>query len=126
MIHPTPPGTRDILPEEMRELRALEAALRAAFEQHGYGEVATPPIEHAEVLRRGDERYANAASRVFDGGGELRAMPSDLTMPIARRVATRMQTSEPPFRLSYIARAYRAVNPQRGQMRVFTQAGVEL
>src|SRR5215204_686570 len=60
-IHPTPPGTRDILPEEMRELRALEAALRAAFDEHGYGEVATPTIEYAEVPRRGDERYANAA-----------------------------------------------------------------
>src|SRR5947207_15852620 len=53
-------------------------------------------------------------------------MRSDMTIPIARLVATRMQDSEPPFRLSYIARAYRAVNPQRGQMREFTQAGVEL
>jgi ATP phosphoribosyltransferase regulatory subunit len=126
MIHPTPPGTRDILPEEMRELRALEATLRAAFEQHGYGEVATPTIEYAEVLRRGDERYANAAYRFFDERGELLAMRSDMTIPIARLVATRLQGEEPPFRLSYVARAYRAVNPQRGQMREFTQAGVEL
>jgi ATP phosphoribosyltransferase regulatory subunit len=126
MIHPTPPGTRDILPDEMRELRTLEAALRAAFDEHGYGEVATPTIEYAEVLRRGDERYANAAYRFFDERGDLLAMRSDMTIPIARLVATRMQNAEPPFRLSYIARAYRAVNPQRGQMREFTQAGVEL
>ena len=126
MIHPTPPGTRDILPEEMRELRALEAALRAAFEAHGYGEVATPTIEYADVLRRGDERYANAAYRFFDERGDLLAMRSDMTIPIARLVSTRMQDAEPPFRLSYFARAYRAVNPQRGQMREFTQAGVEL
>ena len=125
-IHPTPPGTRDILPEEMRELRALEAALRAAFEQHGFGEVATPTIEYAEVLRRGDERYANAAYRFFDERGHLLAMRSDMTIPIARLVATRLQSEEPPFRLSYIAHAYRAVSPQRGQMREFTQAGVEL
>jgi ATP phosphoribosyltransferase regulatory subunit len=124
--HPTPPGTRDILPEEMRELRALEAALRAAFEERGYGEVATPTIEYAEVLRRGDERYANAAYRFFDERGDLLAMRSDMTIPIARLVATRLQAEEPPFRLSYIARAYRAVNPQRGQMREFTQAGLEL
>ena len=103
MIHPTPPGTRDILPDEMRELRALEAALRAAFDEHGYGEVATPTIEYAEVLRRGDERYANAAYRFFDERGELLAMRSDMTIPIARLVATRMQDAEPPFRLSYIA-----------------------
>src|SRR5919204_4089329 len=126
MIHPTPPGTRDILPEEMRELRALEDALRGAFDAHGYGEVATPTIEYADVLRRGDERYANAAYRFFDERGDLLAMRSDMTIPIARLVATRLQDSEPPFRLSYIARAYRAVNPQRGQMREFTQAGVEL
>jgi ATP phosphoribosyltransferase regulatory subunit len=126
MIHPTPPGTRDILPEEMRELRALEASLRAAFDTHGYGEVATPTIEYADVLRRGDERYANAAYRFFDERGDLLAMRSDMTIPIARLVATRLQDEEPPFRLSYIARAYRAVNPQRGQMREFTQAGVEL
>jgi ATP phosphoribosyltransferase regulatory subunit len=126
MIHPTPPGTRDILPDEMRELRALEATLRAAFEARGYGEVATPTIEYAEVLRRGDERYANAAYRFFDERGELLAMRSDMTIPIARLVATRLQGEEPPFRLSYVAHAYRAVNPQRGQMREFTQAGVEL
>ena len=125
-IHPTPPGTRDILPAEMRELRALEAALRAAFEQHGFGEVATPTIEYAEVLRQGDERYANAAYRFFDERGDLLAMRSDMTIPIARLVATRLQSEEPPFRLSYIAHAYRAVSPQRGQMREFTQAGVEL
>jgi ATP phosphoribosyltransferase regulatory subunit len=53
-------------------------------------------------------------------------MRSDMTIPIARLVATRLQSDEPPFRLSYIARAYRAVSPQRGQMREFTQAGVEL
>jgi ATP phosphoribosyltransferase regulatory subunit len=110
----------------MRELRALEASLRAAFEAHGYGEVATPTIEYADVLRRGDERYANAAYRFFDERGDLLAMRSDMTIPIARLVSTRMQDEEPPFRLSYIARAYRAVNPQRGQMREFTQAGVEL
>jgi ATP phosphoribosyltransferase regulatory subunit len=125
-IHPTPPGTRDILPAEMRELRALEAALRDAFDQHGFGEVATPTIEYAEVLRQGDERYANAAYRFFDERGDLLAMRSDMTIPIARLVATRLQSEEPPFRLSYIARAYRAVSPQRGQMREFTQAGVEL
>ena len=33
MTHPIPPGTRDILPDEMRELRRLEAALIDVFER---------------------------------------------------------------------------------------------
>ncbi len=53
-------------------------------------------------------------------------MRSDMTIPIARLVANRFAAAEPPFRLCYLARAYRAVRPQRGQMREFTQVGVEL
>ena len=51
MIHPIPPGTRDVLPTEMRELRALTERLRGAFEQAGYGEVWTPALEYEDVLR---------------------------------------------------------------------------
>jgi ATP phosphoribosyltransferase regulatory subunit len=126
MTHRIPPGTRDILPDEMRELRRLEAALAEAFERFGYGEVATPTIEYHEVLARGDDRGAPAAYRFFDEGGELLAMRSDMTVPIARLVATRFAAVEPPFRFSYIGNAYRAIRPQRGQMREFAQAGVEL
>jgi ATP phosphoribosyltransferase regulatory subunit len=126
LTHPIPPGTRDILPDEMRELRRLSLALVETFERFGYGEVATPTIEYEEVLARGDERGAPAAYRFFDESGELLAMRSDMTIPIARLVANRYADQQPPFRLCYLARAYRAVRPQRGQMREFTQAGVEL
>jgi len=126
MIHRIPPGTRDILPAEMRELRQLQGALGAVFERYGYGEVATPTLEYDDVLARGDERGAPVAYRFFDADGELLAMRTDMTVPIARLVATRLASEEPPFRLSYFANAYRAVRPQRGQMREFAQAGVEL
>jgi ATP phosphoribosyltransferase regulatory subunit len=126
MIHRIPPGTRDVLPDEMRELRRLQAALADAFERFGYGEVATPTIEYHEVLARGDERGAPAAYRFFDEDGALLAMRTDMTVPIARLVATRLRDSEPPFRLCYVGNAYRAIRPQRGQMRQFMQAGVEL
>jgi ATP phosphoribosyltransferase regulatory subunit len=126
VTHRIPPGTRDILPDEMRELRRLQGRLVEAFERFGYGEVATPTIEYHDVLARGDDRGAPAAYRFFDEGGELLAMRSDMTIPIARLVATRFARAQPPFRFSYIGNAYRAVRPQRGQMREFTQAGVEL
>jgi ATP phosphoribosyltransferase regulatory subunit len=126
MIHPIPPGTRDILPDEMRELRRLHLALIEVFESRGYGEVATPAIEYDEVLARGDGRTADSAYRFFDERGDLLALRSDMTIPIARLVAGRFANAEPPLRLCYLANAYRAVRPQRGQMREFAQAGVEL
>ncbi len=126
MIHPIPPGTRDVLPDEMRELRKLKAALIEVFEARGYGEVATPAIEYDEVMARADGP-GRSSYRFFDESGELLTLRSDMTVPIARLVATRFAPSgEPPFRFSYLANGYRAVRPQRGQMREFVQAGVEL
>ncbi len=126
MIHPIPPGTRDILPDEMRELRRLHLALVEVFESRGFGEVATPAIEYDEVLARGDGRTAASAYRFFDERGDLLALRSDMTIPIARLVASRYAHAEVPLRLCYLANAFRAVRPQRGQMREFAQAGVEL
>src|SRR3954451_17868273 len=126
MIHPIPPGTRDVLPDEMRELRRLHLAMIEVFESRGYGEVATPAIEYDEVLARGDGRTAGSAYRFFDERGDLLALRSDMTIPIARLVASRYAAAEPPLRLCYLANAFRAVRPQRGQMREFAQAGVEL
>jgi ATP phosphoribosyltransferase regulatory subunit len=126
MIHPIPPGTRDILPDEMRELRRLHLAMIEVFESHGYGEVSTPAIEYDEVLARGDGRTAESAYRFFDERGNLLALRSDMTVPIARLVGTRYAGAELPLRLCYLANAFRAVRPQRGQMREFAQAGIEL
>lgn len=126
MIHPIPPGTRDVLPDEMRELRRLTRSLIDVFEGRGYGEVATPVIEYDEVLARGDGRASGGTYRFFDENGDLLALRSDMTVPIARLVASRFAKAEKPIRLCYLAPAFRAVRPQRGQMREFVQAGVEL
>jgi ATP phosphoribosyltransferase regulatory subunit len=126
MIHPIPPGTRDILPDEMRELRALQATLIEVFERYGYGQVATPTLEYDEVLARGEGRSGVGAYRFFDERGELLALRSDMTIPIARLVATRFADADPPLRFCYTGNAYRVVRPQRGQVRQFIHAGVEL
>jgi ATP phosphoribosyltransferase regulatory subunit len=125
VIHRIPSGTRDVLPDEMRELRAITDALRDVFERHAYGEVYTPAIEYESTLRHGDGGL-QPAYRVFDDHGEVLALRADMTVPIARLVATRYAAAEPPLRFSYIAHAYRQVTPHRGQMREFLQAGIEL
>ncbi|MGH2901552.1 MAG: ATP phosphoribosyltransferase regulatory subunit, partial [Solirubrobacteraceae bacterium] len=123
-IHPIPSGTRDVLPDEMRELRDITEAVRAVFELDGYGEVWTPALEYEEVLGRGGG--APPAYRVFDDHGEVLALRTDMTVPIARLVATRYRTAQPPLKFCYFAHAYRGVRPHRGQMREFLQAGIEL
>ncbi|MBD0280905.1 MAG: ATP phosphoribosyltransferase regulatory subunit [Thermoleophilaceae bacterium] len=126
MTHPIPPGTRDVLPDEMRELRAITERMRARFEDAGYGEIHTPALEYEEVLRRGEERAAGARYRTFDEQGNVLALRSDMTIPIARVVATRYADVEPPLRFCYFARAWRAVDRGVGEPREFLQGGVEL
>ncbi len=125
MIDRTPSGTRDVLPDEMRELRALTERMRAVFERAGYGEVYTPALEYERTFER-DGAGPNPAYRLFDEHGNVLVLRSDMTIPIARLVGKPVRTAAPPLRFCYFAHAYRGVRPQRGQSREFLQAGVEL
>src|ERR671919_764881 len=112
MSQSIPPGTRDVLPEEMRELREISSRMRETFEGAGYGEVHTPALEYEEVLRRGGEHAAGGRYRTFDeqGGG----------------VGPRYGDAEPPLRFCYFAHAWRAVERGVGEPREFLQGGLEL
>jgi ATP phosphoribosyltransferase regulatory subunit len=122
----TPSGTRDVLPDEMRELRAMTDRIREVFDRAGYGEIYTPALEFEQTFERGNIGGARPAYRVFDEHGSVLVLRPDMTVPIARVVATRYAHAEVPLRFCYVAHAYRGVRPQRGQSREFLQAGVEL
>src|SRR4051794_36901324 len=126
MIHPIPSGTRDVLPDELRELRAITDGIREVFDARRYGEVATPALEYEEVLTRGDAAAADPAYRLFDEHGNVLVLRSDMTIPIARVVATRYPTAPTPLRFYYLQHAYRAVRQHRGHPREILQAGIEL
>ncbi|HEV3378223.1 MAG TPA: ATP phosphoribosyltransferase regulatory subunit [Thermoleophilaceae bacterium] len=115
-----------MLPEEMRELREISSRMRATFEEAGYGEVHTPALEYEEVLRRGEESAAGARYRTFDEQGDVLALRSDMTIPIARVVGSRYADEAPPFRFCYFAHAWRAVERGVGEPREFLQGGLEL
>ncbi len=133
MVDRVPSGTRDVLPDEMRELRTVTERVRAVFDHAGYGEVYTPALEYEQTFARGDghrgrtdQSGTRPAYRMFDEQGNVLVLRSDMTIPIARLVAIRYPGAESPLRFCYFAHAYRGVRPQRGQSREFLQAGVEL
>ncbi len=125
MVDRIPSGTRDVLPDEMHELRALTDRIRGVFERAGYGEVYTPALEYESTFQR-DGASPPAAYRLFDEHGTVLVLRPDMTVPIARLVATRYPHAATPLRFCYFAHAYRPVRPQRGQSREFLQAGIEL
>jgi ATP phosphoribosyltransferase regulatory subunit len=122
-----PAGVRDWLPAELALKRAAEDALRGVFARHGYSEVQTPGFEFFDVLEVGlGAQLAEQAFQFTDRRGGLLSLRPDMTTPIARLVASRMQQAPLPLRLCYVQPTYRYEDPQEGRMREFTQGGVEL
>lgn len=121
----TPRGVKDFLPEDARWKRDLEQSIYQVFDQWGYREVITPTFELFNVIAN-DESAAGQTYRFLGRNGELLALRSDLTKPIARLVATRMLDQPKPLRLSYLANVFRYDDVQIGFQREFYQAGVEL
>jgi ATP phosphoribosyltransferase regulatory subunit len=115
-----------VLPDEMRELRAMTDRIRDVFAAAGYGEVSTPALEHEGTFARANLPVSASAYRVFDGQGDVLVLRPDMTVPIARMVATRYPHTEGPLRFCYLASAWRGVAAGRAQAREVLQAGVEL
>src|SRR4051794_41828453 len=108
----------------MREMHAVTERVRRVFDAHGYGEIHTPALEYEQVLVRGDAAAAEPAYRLFDEQGNVLVLRSDMTIPIAREVATRYASSSPPLRFCYFAHAYPNERPSRRQGRDVLQAGI--
>ena len=68
---PDPSGTRDVLPDEMRELRAITDALRGVFDDARLRRGHTPALEYEAVLARGDAGAPARPTGVFDEHGNV-------------------------------------------------------
>ncbi|MDD4588062.1 MAG: ATP phosphoribosyltransferase regulatory subunit [Heliobacteriaceae bacterium] len=122
-----PPGMRDFLPGDAREKRALEDKWVELFTAWGYQEVLTPTVEYLPSLTvdSGDE-IRDRLFQFFDHQGRILALRPEMTIPIARLVATRLTRWSLPLRLYYAANVFRYAEPQAGRQREIFQAGVEV
>ena len=123
----TPRGFRDVAFESAREREVVAGAMSAAFSAWGYDPIETPVIEEYRTLEAGVGRtLEQTAFRLFDLDGSLLALRPEMTVPIARVVASRLADEPGPHRIRYVADVFREHASLRGQARQFTQVGVEL
>ncbi len=121
----TPRGFRDVLPEEALWREQIVRAVGGCFAAAGYAPVETPVLEERDLLRDTDGSGEDTF-RLFDADGRCLMLRPDVTLPVARLVATRLRGERGPFRLRYNAPVFRESDPLRGEARQFTQLGVEL
>lgn len=115
----TPKGFRDIGPGLAAKRRSAVNKIAAVLEEFGFIPIETPTIEFAETLKG---KYGEEERLIYeftDRGGRELALRYDLTVPLARYVATNNPSL--PFRRYQIGQVFRGEKPQRGRWREFTQ-----
>jgi len=136
-----PRGMRDFLPDEKARREAILAIIRRTYRAHGFDEIETPVVEDADRLHAGlggdNEKLAFAVMRRGLTVDDLREAASplaladlglrfDLTVPLARFVATHRAELPPVFRAIQIAPVWRAERPQKGRYRQFVQCDIDI
>ena len=126
--HQPPRGTRDFMPWEMTRRQYMFDVIRKAFERFGFAPLETPAFESWELLGAKGSGGQAVKDEVYvfkDKGGREMGLRFDLTVPLARVVASNPQLQK-PFKRYQIGRVWRYDNPQAGRFREFWQADIDV
>lgn len=106
---------------------ALIEKLRAVFESFGYEGLETPSLEKQEILLSNYGEDAQKLLYLFeDNGSRPVGLRYDLTLPLARFVSGNLNELTLPYKRYEIGNAWRAERAQKGRLRQFTQADIDI
>jgi histidyl-tRNA synthetase len=128
MGYQTVRGMRDFLPEQAKKKQYIEDCCRRAFEKYGFEPLQTPAVEEFKLLAKkgsGGEAIKEEIYYFKDKGERELGLRFDLTVPLARVMATNPQLIK-PFKRYQIARVWRYDRPQAKRYREFTQADADI
>ncbi|HEY3553026.1 MAG TPA: histidine--tRNA ligase [Solirubrobacterales bacterium] len=125
-----PRGTFDILPEQARARRRLEAAAATVFARAGYEPIATPVFEDTDLFERGVGQSTDIVRKEMftfeDKGGRSLTLRPEGTASVCRAYLEHgMQKLAQPVKLFYLGPFFRHERPQAGRYRQFHQLGIE-
>ncbi|MFW9807875.1 MAG: histidine--tRNA ligase [Candidatus Thorarchaeota archaeon] len=119
-------GMRDLMGPEMQVKNYLMAVAVEIFELYGYEPLDSPVMELWETLSaKGGEEVEAETFKFTDKGEREVGLRFDLTVPLARIVATNPHLPK-PFKRYALGKAWRYDRPQAGRYREFEQADVDI
>ncbi|MAG16239.1 histidine--tRNA ligase [Candidatus Woesearchaeota archaeon] len=121
-------GTRDISGEDAILRKQIVGTLKSVFELYGYNPLETPSLEQYETLvskYAGGEEILKEVFKLSDQGKRDLALRYDLTVPLARFVATN-PTLKMPYKRYAVGNVYRDGPLKMGRYREFTQCDVDV
>ena len=119
-------GMRDLFGPEMWVKDYLVKTAIDVFQKYGYEPLDSPVMELWETLSaKGGEEVEAETFKFTDKGEREVGLRFDLTVPLARIVATNPHLPK-PFKRYAIGKAWRYDRPQAGRYREFEQADVDI
>ncbi|OLS29723.1 MAG: Histidine--tRNA ligase [Candidatus Thorarchaeota archaeon AB_25] len=117
---------KDLIGPEMLVKNYLMATAVEIFELYGYEPLDSPVMELWETLSaKGGEEIEDETFKFTDKGEREVGLRFDLTVPLARIVATNPHLPK-PFKRYALGKAWRYDRPQAGRFREFEQADVDI
>src|SRR5665213_1683249 len=121
-------GVRDFYPADWATLAGIFTKIRSVLELSGYEEYNASPLERAELYEsKGNQEIVNEQTYTFLDRGERRVtLRPEMTPTLARMVAAKRRELSYPLRWYSIGNRFRYERPQKGRLREFYQADVDL
>lgn len=121
-------GVRDFYPEAFARQAALFSRIRETLWAWGYEEYHASPLERAELYEaKTSEEIVRDQTYTFTDRGDRRVtLRPEMTPTLSRMVAARRRELAFPLRWFSIGNRFRYERPQRGRLREFYQADVDL
>ena len=121
-------GVRDFYPTDWAKLSAMFAGIRDTLLAWGYEEYNASPLERSELYEaKTSEEIVNEQTYTFtDRGGRSVTLRPEMTPTLARMVAGKRRELAFPLRWFSIGNRFRYERPQKGRLREFYQADIDL
>lgn len=122
-----PKGTRDLLPDDAEKMKNIVGVVSQVFEKYGFKPMTTPAFENFDLLMAKGGLGESVKDEIYyfrDKSDRELGLRFDLTMPLARIIATNPQMQK-PFKRYAIDKVWRYDNPQLMRWREFWQADID-
>ena len=121
-------GVRDFYPVDWARLDAMFTRMRETLQRWGYEEYNASPLERAELYeaKTSEEIVREQTYTFMDRGDRRVTLRPEMTPTLARMVAGKRRELAFPLRWFSIGNRFRYERPQRGRLREFYQADIDL
>ena len=119
-------GFMELMPEKQVIFEQMIDKIKEVYKISGFVPLDTPILELSEVLFAKSGNTIDKEVYRFTKGDTDMCMRYDLTVPLARFVASNSENLTYPFKRYQIGKVFRGERPQKGRFREFVQCDADI